>query len=763
MAGLTLEQLQKKGAVKKGEGVSLESLQTPQPTEDRSFGERFSEDIQKRGATFSEGAERESLGQQTRGETVLQAVGQGSGLVFDFGGELLSSAIKLIPDFIKDPLKEKGKEILDTPIGQAGINAISKGVGVYEEWKSGNPRAAANLESAVNIGLLLPGAKGGQVAGEAGLKATGKVAGKVATSAEKRLSKQLVDEALDVIKPQLTKLEKQQALEAGRGTVSSKILPRKFEKVSLLPSKQELKIAEELKGVVKKSKNPIDNISAIDQEIGKLARLTETGLVNNNTIFNKNHLKAFLNKTKEESRVVFGTDKALQNSYDAVIDEMIKQSTKTKGNLGGLLEARKNFDNVINQKFPKLLSSPVGDVTKKNAVLDVRRAVNEFIESKLPEGNQFKELLKKQTLMYQGRKNIAKKTASLVDSSITKRAMSALRQNPLVGGITGGILTFAALTGLLSNPLVLGTLVLGGSVKFGKSVITSKTLKRILIEAANAIENGSKKLGSKEGASALRQIADKIQDAPMGLSIKDVSKGKSAGFGTKLSSTPKPKTKLGSKPTDISSSISKAKASGQSFDEWVKGQETVYHGTKAKFDDFDFLLLGKASGETPVHNLKGAWFVDNKSVAGGYGKNIKENIIDTSNFHKVNAEGKTLNDFRDEIWEAKKYVSENKKSGLIIENLIDNKDFSKSDIGKHIFVVDKSKIKTRSQLKAEWDRVGVKKPDTSMEGLGQKISRLAKETGSKELKEIDSFYKAGGELQNRPEYISTLREFGIKL
>ena len=93
--------------------------------------------------------------------------------------------------------------------------------------------------------------------------------------------------------------------------------------------------------------------------------------------------------------------------------------------------------------------------------------------------------------------------------------------------------------------------------------------------------------------------------------------------------------------------------------------------------------------------MKGTWFVDKKNIAKGYGKITKEVNIDTSNFYKINAKGKTLNDFRNEIWDAKKYVSENNKKGLVIRNLIDNKDWEKRDVGNHIFVIDKNSIKTK--------------------------------------------------------------------
>ena len=161
------------------------------------------------------------------------------------------------------------------------------------------------------------------------------------------------------------------------------------------------------------------------------------------------------------------------------------------------------------------------------------------------------------------------------------------------------------------------------------------------------------------------------------------------------------KTTLPKKKLPVVSEIKKAKKEGKSFDEYFD-KNKVYHGTDNNFESFDFEKTGESSNESVLFGLKGSWFVNNKKVGEGYGERIKENIIDTSNFHKVNAEGKTLNDFRDEMWDAKKKVKDEKLDGLIVENLIDNKDFSKDDIGNHIFVVNKDKIKTKSQLKKLW-------------------------------------------------------------
>ena len=132
-------------------------------------------------------------------------------------------------------------------------------------------------------------------------------------------------------------------------------------------------------------------------------------------------------------------------------------------------------------------------------------------------------------------------------------------------------------------------------------VTTVETAMKSILEPAKKILDYYERGGLTENLlSAItknlpKAVQDFVREPKLGLSMKDVS-------------------------SDLASSISKAKASGQSFDEWVKGQETLYHGStdkglklkedKALFltDDFDsantyagggYEWRGiKASGET---------------------------------------------------------------------------------------------------------------------------------------------------------------------
>lgn len=142
--------------------------------------------------------EESKQGKITRPEVALRTVGEGAGFIGDILGEGLKAGFRALPDAIENPIREAGRDILDTSVGQAGLEALRSGMDKYEAWKAKNPRAAENLESVVNIASLIPIGRGAQVGGkaigegailaregaEAGLEAAGRAAKPALETAE---------------------------------------------------------------------------------------------------------------------------------------------------------------------------------------------------------------------------------------------------------------------------------------------------------------------------------------------------------------------------------------------------------------------------------------------------------------------------------------------------------------------------------------------------------------------------------------------------
>jgi len=188
---------------------------------------------------------------------------------------------------------------------------------------------------------------------------------------------------------------------------------------------------------------------------------------------------------------------------------------------------------------------------------------------------------------------------------------------------------------------------------------------------------------------------------------------------------------------NLTSSIQKAKASGQSFDEWVKGQATELNYKNLQENDYSIKAFGKDFNE-PVEYFRAGqvrkngdiWLTDNEagamqySSAGGgtkVGKYIVQSknplIIDTAggkyangniDINKILTKEEIAQGYTNNPDIKKKFIDYAKNNGYDAVQFADS--FPDGEGGMRSLVVwNKDQIKTRSQLKAEWDKVKTKK------------------------------------------------------
>ena len=145
------------------------SMSEPSPDKKLNFLQRVGRDWRDRLEMGKGIIEATEAGEQTFAEGVLQIAGKvGAGGALDLIGEGVVSAFrgisKITPDIIEKPVVETAKAagllFLGTKVGQEGLDAIQGGIEVYNKWKQKNQRAARNLESVVDIGLLVAPVKG---------------------------------------------------------------------------------------------------------------------------------------------------------------------------------------------------------------------------------------------------------------------------------------------------------------------------------------------------------------------------------------------------------------------------------------------------------------------------------------------------------------------------------------------------------------------------------------------------------------------------
>jgi len=100
--------------------------------------------------------------------------------------------------------------------------------------------------------------------------------------------------------------------------------------------------------------------------------------------------------------------------------------------------ARSEFDAFIAKQFPNLYSSETL-TPMRQAIRDVREAINDVVDSRLPEGKlpdgtSFRDSLKRQTLLYDAIENAAPKTPKVGSNSIT-RFEQAIKKHPIATGV----------------------------------------------------------------------------------------------------------------------------------------------------------------------------------------------------------------------------------------------------------------------------------------------------------------------------------------
>lgn len=336
-------------------------------------------------------------------ETGLRTVGQVAGGV----GDIIAGGIKTVtPEPIKKQFVESWGKTFEND------ETASQLADKYAEFTQKYPEATKDFEAVLNIATLPLASKGSALAkqGLQDLK-TG-----VSESFEAGLKKEAgqafqktFDQTVDIISPKLSKEAEMMALKRGSTGVSEGGV---MTKGKIKPDNRTMSIAEASDGIVNPKNSPVQNIDALNSKVGEINEGVKQMVYENKAPFNTNQLRTKLSKAKEESRVIFGSDKTLESQYDAIIDEFIKQ---VKGkDTKGLLDARQTFDQVIEQKFPGLLSSPAGDVVRRNAILDTRRAANEYISELLPKNNPYKASLLTEHRLLQAVENIAEKNVGKV-------------------------------------------------------------------------------------------------------------------------------------------------------------------------------------------------------------------------------------------------------------------------------------------------------------------------------------------------------------
>lgn len=466
-------------------------------------------------------------------ESVAQSVVNSPGRVFDVGGQVAGGVGDIIgavgkkiydvaaTDEAKKSHKETLEAIVKSPLGQEGVKAFQQGAGYWDKFKKSYPQEAQHIESAANYLNIIPARMGAKVGAEVVAPNVGKVAGKAATVLEKKSAEQLSQDTLNMVKRNFSNMTKgakgEQAKATAAGLTEKK--PGFFQPTTLKTTKQDVEIAKSVEGIVDQKAHVSENVDSIRKKIGELAEQTKSLPAGNEKPLNHGKLNEVLNAAKEESSVVFAGEAGMENTYNQTIKAFTDILDKKPKTLSSVLEARKEFDKLMNDKFPTWASKFQGDNVRANAIYDVRKAANDFVAGELPEGNQFKALLKQQSNMYRAAERISINAgaAGAIDPSKFQKLTSVMRKHPWVtaeaaaaAGAAGGLSAMAhygfgsGLVNTITSPAALSALAIYGTYKIGKTVLTSQSVQKGLIQFLRATE---KKLAPAEKQAVLKVVA----------------------------------------------------------------------------------------------------------------------------------------------------------------------------------------------------------------------------------------------------------------
>lgn len=475
--------------------------------EDEKLGflQRFGNDIQKRVDMLAEIQLATERGEQSTAEGILQVAGKlGAGAIMDFIGEGVNSILEFTPESIKSGASGAAAEFLNTDIGKAGLKAASDGVRNWEYFRLNNPRAARNIESVVDIGLLAtPPARGAKptMVGPPAPGMLQRTAQNIRGAAQSQEATRMTDFVQDLIRPKRTAAVK---VDEVARTTEQGILRNK--EVALSQAEQRIaQVVEQVPGV--SPNNTLQgNYNAISSELSTEAQSLLGILQQSTAQISKREVDGSLNLAKmrlAQSPVLVG-DAA--KTSERLIEEAKRIVAENPPTSAGLLQARQQFDRFVQSQRGEKVFDPTLENAMSMAVREVRQTLNALIDAKNPTAG-VRDSLAKQSTLYRALDNIAPKAADEYSNAALRAWQNAMRILPLRGEFNQVMATAAGMGGLgaaatfapMFTSLAMGSL---GVYAAGRMIL-SPTAKKA---TAKLIEQVDEALKLATDADMIRQL-----------------------------------------------------------------------------------------------------------------------------------------------------------------------------------------------------------------------------------------------------------------
>jgi len=483
----------------------------------QSTFDRNVENLKSRGFEIMKTVVDSMSGNITPGERSLRIAGDVAGAYFDSLGEGFGALGAGISEVAPDKLKEITGKALDasktaflgTELGQAGLQAAFAGVEAYKQFKEQHPRAAKNLESATNVGLILAPPN------IAGAKPTR--LSKFGESVKAKSGAKKESWVKDLVLPEQTKAVKE--AETVR-TIVSPITQKK----SVIPTDREAAMISEVAKVpgIKKPGviNTIQNsINKTREHLTKITNEFETKLAKTGvSVSQKDVTNRVVNSIQDSLHnglFVVGEGKQVAKRLKRMAASII-ESHSVDGRLTGtaLLKARREIDARIKAESPKSFSTTTADTARKTLSRQTRDEMNEILDDNvrmIDPGFNTKIERNRQSLLLQAMENMAPKAANEAKDVIGRSWQHVARVTRLrsevanVAAVLAGTTVLKALTdysAMISTGLaVAGVTAIAGKVAMSRPVkMATVGLVGLMDEALEA----SVKAGNKAMVQQLR-------------------------------------------------------------------------------------------------------------------------------------------------------------------------------------------------------------------------------------------------------------------
>lgn len=484
------------------------------PEAEKGFVERVTEDAIRREARIEEIRGFE----QTGAERILQETGQAAGFAFDVGGEALISGFRALPDVIEDPIRDiasdVGSAIVESPVGQLGLNALERGVEAYQDFREAYPRAARNLEATVNVAAFVTPAKLPKM--KAPKTAAGKASERLKSVAKRQefaKKKQFVD---DLVLPKQTPTVK--AEQAARITEEG-LLRRKV--VGLTPQQEDMAIAVS-RLPVKQNKTLQGNYTVISNSVNKEARSLKRRLNKNDVFFPRREfetrLGAAVTRLSENPLITGDAEKTALK----IVNKMKQIVKKENSSASGLLEARKKLDAWMRSQKGKTVFDPDRESAISIALREIRNETNDFIDARAT-NVAVKKSLKKQSDLLRAMDNIAPKAALEADNALARLWQRTTQILPLRGEFNQTLAALAGVGGLgaaakFAPVFTKGLFLSLGAYQVGKAVMSPQAKKAVsaLLDHTDRVIRFTKDKGVisqlRADRALLLEVIDQMED-----------------------------------------------------------------------------------------------------------------------------------------------------------------------------------------------------------------------------------------------------------